>query len=99
MIPMMSELLHDQEFLAIELHLRARPLAEQDAVSGLDIQRLKLARFVAGTGANSDDFALHRLFLRRVGDDDAARGLFFGFQPTDHDPVVQGTELHGGPPE
>src|ERR1700720_3634520 len=68
-------LLHDQEFLAIELHFGAGPLAEQNAVSGLHIQRLKLASFVAGTGANSDDFALHRLFFGRVGDNDAARGL------------------------
>src|SRR5262249_2956896 len=33
-------LLHDQEILTIELHLSAGPLAEQDAVAGLDVQRL-----------------------------------------------------------
>ena len=49
--------------------------------------------FVAGAGADGDDFAFHRLFLGGVGDDDAARGLFFGGQPPDHDPVVQGTEM------
>src|SRR5277367_5680499 len=87
-------LLHDQELLAIQLHLGAGPLAEQDAVAGLHVQRHQLAGFVAGTRPGGDDFALHRLFLGRVRDDNAARGLFFGFKPTDHDAVMQGTELH-----
>ena len=52
------------------------------------------AGLVAGAGAGGDDLAFHRLFLGGVGDDDAARGLLFGIQPADHDPVVQGTELH-----
>ena len=60
----------------------------------LDVERHELAGLVAGAGAGGDDFALHRLFFGRVGDDNAARGLLFGFKPTDHDPVVQGTELH-----
>src|SRR6185437_12616031 len=87
-------LLHDQEFLAIELHLGARPLAEQDAVAFLHIERDDLALLVARAGTDGDDLALHRLFLGGVGDDDAARGLFLGVEPTDHDPVMQGTELH-----
>src|SRR5271166_5055090 len=87
-------LLHDQELLAIELHLGAGPLAKQDAVVRLDVERDQLPGLVTGAGADGDDFALHRLLLRCVGDNDAARGLFLGFQPTDHDPVVQGTELH-----
>src|SRR5271169_4620698 len=87
-------LLHDQELLAIELHLGAGPLAEQDAVVRLDVERDQLPGLVAGAWADGDDFALHRLLFRCVGDNDAARGLFLGFQPTDHDPVVQGTELH-----
>src|SRR5271169_5699815 len=57
-------LLHDQEFLAIELHLGAGPFAEQDAVAGLDVERNQLAGLVAGAGAGGDDFALHRLLLR-----------------------------------
>jgi hypothetical protein len=35
--------LHDQQVLAVELHFGARPLAEQDAVAGLDVERLELA--------------------------------------------------------
>ena len=71
-------LLHDQEFLAVDLDLGARPLAEQDAVAGLDVDRDELAGLVAAAGADGDDFALLRLFLGGVGDDDAARGLLFG---------------------
>src|SRR5215210_6088132 len=65
-------LLHDQELLAIELHLGARPLAEQDAVAGLHVERAQLALVVERAGADGDDFALLRLLLGGVGDDDAA---------------------------
>src|SRR5215472_2550869 len=82
-------LLHDQELLAVELHLGAGPLAEQDAVAFLDVQWYQLAGLVTSAGAGGDDLALHRLFLGRVGDDDTARGLLFGFEPADHDTVMQ----------
>src|SRR5258707_9814319 len=36
-------LLHDDQILAIELHLGARPLAEQHAVADLDVERVDLA--------------------------------------------------------
>src|ERR1700719_2527915 len=52
-------LFHDQQFVAVELHLGAGPLAEQNLVAGLDVDRDELAVFVATTGADSDDFALH----------------------------------------
>src|SRR5215210_529451 len=65
-------LLHDEELLAIELHLGARPLAEQDAVAGLHVERAQLALVVERAGAGGDDFALLRLLLGGVGDDDAA---------------------------
>src|SRR4051794_27173457 len=38
-------LLHDQEFLAIKLHLGAGPLAEQHAVTGLHVEGLDLTLF------------------------------------------------------
>src|SRR3712207_4376981 len=44
-------LLHDEELLVVELHLGARPLAEQDAVAGLHVQRAQLALVVQGAGA------------------------------------------------
>ena len=70
-------LLHDQEFLAVDLDLGARPLAEQDAVAGLDVERDELAVLVAGARADGDDLAFLRLFLGGVGNDDAALGLLF----------------------
>src|SRR5580692_12866874 len=81
-------LLHDQKVLTIELHLSARPLSEQDAIAGLDIERHELAGFVTCAGTDRDDLTLHRLLLCRVGDDDATRALLFGFKPADHDTVV-----------
>src|SRR5271169_5666725 len=86
-------LLHDQEFLAVELDLGARPLAEQHLVAGLQIDRDQLAGLVAASRADGDDLALARLFLRGVGDDDAALGLLFGGDAAHDDAVVQGTKL------
>src|ERR1700743_81969 len=68
-------LLHDQELFAVELDLGARPFAEQHAVADLEVDRDQLAGLVAAAGAHRRDLALRRLFLGRVGDDDAALGL------------------------
>src|SRR3712207_760714 len=87
-------LLHDQEILAIDLHLRAGPLAEQHGVAGLDVEGNELALLVAGAGADSDHIALLGLLLGGVGDDDPTCGLLLGIDTADHDPVMQRTELH-----
>src|SRR5690606_31146630 len=85
---------HDQQVLAVELHFRAAPLAEQDTIAGLDVGRNDLAAVVAGAGADCFDDTLRRLFLCRVGNDDAASGFLFAVDaPNDH-AVVQGTEAH-----
>src|SRR6266849_10101596 len=70
-------LLHDQEVLAVELDLGARPLAEQHAVADLEVDRDQLAGFVTPARADRRDFALRGLFLGAVGNDDAALGFFF----------------------
>src|SRR6478752_10674133 len=88
-------LLHDQEILAVDLDLGARPFAEQDAVADLDVDRDELAGFVAATGADGDDFTLGRLLLGGVGNDDAAGGLGFGVDALDDNAVVKRAELHG----
>src|SRR6266481_2592306 len=67
--------LHDDELLAVQLDFRARPFAEQDAIALLDVERMQRAVLAAGAGTDGDDLAFHRLFLRGVGDDDAAGGL------------------------
>src|SRR6202158_4543724 len=80
-------LLHDQEFLAVELDLGARPFAEQHAVADLEVDRDQLAGFIAAARTDGGDFALRGLFLGGVGDDDAALGLFLGVDSFDHDAV------------
>src|SRR4029450_8260321 len=62
--------LHDDEVLTVDLHLGARPFAEQDAVAGLDVQRRDLAFVRARARADRDHFAFLRLFLGRIGNDD-----------------------------
>src|SRR5438876_11723810 len=71
-------LLHDQEFLAVELDLGARPFAEQHAVADLDVDRDQLAGLVAAARTDGDHLALGGLFLGGVRNDDAAPGLLFG---------------------
>src|ERR1700682_1932933 len=76
-------LLHDQEFLAVELDLGARPLAEQHAIAGLQIHLDQLAVLIAAAGADGDDLALRGFLLGGVGDDDAAFGLLLGVDTLD----------------
>src|SRR6267154_791170 len=86
-------LLHDEEVLAVELDLGARPFAKQHAVADLEVDRDQLAGFVTAAGSDRCDFALRGLFLGGVGNDDAALGLFFGFDSLDHDTVMQRTKF------
>src|SRR5258705_4771387 len=87
-------LLHDQELLAVELDLGARPFAEQHAVADLEVDRDQLAGFVTAARTDRRDFALRGLFLGTVRNDDAASGLFFGVDTLDHNAVVKRTEFH-----
>src|SRR5436853_5757253 len=86
--------LHDDEILTVDLHLGARPFAEQDLVAGLDIERRDLALVGLGAAADCDDFAFLRLFLGGVGDDDPARGFFLGLDTADEDSVMKRPETH-----
>ena len=87
-------LLHDQEILAVDLDLGARPFAEQHGVAGLDVERDQLAAFVAGAWADGDHLALLRLFLRGVGNDDPALGFHIAFGASNDDAVVKWPEFH-----
>src|SRR6266545_207822 len=86
--------LHDHQILAVELDLGARPLAEQHAVAELDIERMELAGLVTGSRPDGDDFALHRLFLCRIGNENAAGGLRLRLDTADQDAVLQRTQFH-----
>src|SRR6266702_7047575 len=65
-------LLHDQEILAVDLHLGAGPLAEQHAVASLQVDRDQLAGLVASAGTHGQDFAFLRLLFDGIRDDDPA---------------------------
>src|ERR1700727_257184 len=81
-------LLHDQELLAVDLHFGAGPLAEQDALAGLELGRRDLAILVAAAGAHSHVFALLWFLLDGVGNDDAALRLILGLDPADDAAIV-----------
>src|ERR1019366_4316595 len=53
----------------------------------------ELAVLVTAAGTDGDDFALLRLLLGGVGDNDATLGFFLGFNTLDDNTVVQGTEF------
>src|ERR1700712_2298239 len=86
--------LHDEEILAVDLHFRARPFAEQDLVAGLDVERRDRAVLAAGAGADRDDLALLGLFLGGVGDDDASGRLLLGLDAADEHAIVERSKLH-----
>src|SRR6185436_19679019 len=86
--------LHDDQVFTVDLHLGARPFAEQDSVTGLDVERGNLAFIRLGASADGDDVALLRLFLDRVGNDYAAGGLLIRLDPTDQHAVMQWTKCH-----
>jgi hypothetical protein len=80
--------LHDEEFFASDLHLCARPFAEQHPIARLDIDGDELADFVARAMTNGDDLAFLRLFLGGVGNDDAGLRLLFTFKSANDDAVM-----------
>ncbi len=55
----------------------------------------ELAALIAGAGADGDDFALLRLLLGGIGDDDPAFALVFGIDATHDDTVMQRAKRHG----
>src|SRR5260370_15833028 len=87
-------LLHDDELFIVDLDLGPRPFAEQDAIARLQFEWHELALLVAPAGADGDDFALLRLLLDGVGDDDAACSLLLGVDAADDHPNVQRAKLH-----
>src|SRR5438128_7736492 len=66
----------NEVFLTVQLDFRAAVLPEQNTIAGLDVERDQFALF-ALAGADSDHFAFHRLFFRRIRDDDAALTVSF----------------------
>src|ERR1700704_2460241 len=87
-------LLHDQELLAVELDLGARPFAEQHPVAGLHVERLNVPFLIGCARAYGDDFALLRLLLGGIGNDDPAPGPVVLLNATHDNAIMQWTKLH-----
>src|SRR4051795_12769349 len=81
-------LLHDQEILAIKAHLGAAPLAEQDAVADLHVERAHLAVLVPSARPDRDHLALLGLLLGGVRNDDAALRRLLRLNAADHDTIM-----------
>src|SRR5690625_1595385 len=86
-------------FLAVVLHFGATVLGVDDDVANRDIDRHAVAVVVNAAGANCDDFAFLRLFLRGVWDNQAGRGGLLGFERLDDNPVFErlNGDRHCGP--
>src|SRR3974390_1765665 len=91
-------LFHDNEVLAVDLDLGARPFPEQHPVTDLDVEWVQFAVIAACSGPGGDYLPLHRLFLGGVGDDDAALGLLLFLDATDQHAILQWSKFHGIPP-
>src|SRR2546421_1409390 len=87
-------LLHDHQFLAVETDLGARPLPEQHAVAGLDVERMHLPVVAAGTRPGCDDLAFHRLFLGSVWNEDPTRRFRLLLDAPHEYAIMQRSEFH-----
>src|SRR6187200_282345 len=90
--------LHDEKLFPVDLNFGAGPLAEQHAIARFYIEGLDISLLVRSAGAYGDDFALLRLLLGGIRDDDAALGSLVLFDPAYDDAVMQWTKLHLSPP-
>ena len=81
--------------VALDLDLGARVLAEENAISDLDLEGADGAVLQDLAIAYGEHFTLQGLLFRRVGDDDAPLGFLFFFHALYDDAVRQGPELHG----
>src|SRR5271154_6496908 len=87
-------LLHDDELFALDLDLGAGPFAEEHPIARLDVERMCLAILAARSGSDGDAFALHRLFLDGVRDDDPTRRLLLLLDASDQHAILQRSEAH-----
>src|SRR5258706_13754672 len=82
-------LAQDEMLLTVDLHFGAGVLAEEDDVARLDVELANFAVLENLAVAHGHDFALDRLLLRTVRDDDPALALLFFFDPLDDAAVLQ----------
>src|SRR5215471_6787094 len=87
-------LAEDQVLLVVQGHLGAGVLAEEDPITGLDVERDLLAVVRDFAVAHGDHLALLRLLLGAVRNDDAALLHLFLFLTLDENAVMQRANLH-----
>src|SRR5436305_98115 len=86
-------LAHDEELFALHAHGLAGILAEQDLVSGLDVEGDQLALLVFLALADCDDLALIGLLGSGIGNHDASGGLLLFLNALDDHAVMQRTDF------
>src|SRR6187402_2492526 len=91
--------LADDEMLSeVQLDVAAAVLGEQHPVAHLHVELAQRSVLEDLAIADRDHLPLERLFLGRVGDDDAARGFFLLFQTSNHHAVLKWANVvHGEP--
>src|SRR5579862_2716369 len=87
-------LAHDHILCAVDLNVGTGVFAEQNAITGLNVERNDLTLVVALAVAYSNDFAFLRLFLGGIGNVKTANLVYIGIDPFDHDPVVKRSNVH-----
>src|ERR1035437_172959 len=83
----------DEEFLTVDLEIRARVFRIENPVAFLDVHLLACAVIEGLARSDCQDGSLLRLFLGRVRQDDSALGDFLAGARLDDDAITEGLEL------
>src|SRR4051812_41964160 len=81
----------EHELFAVDLHLGARVLAEEDLVARLHVERDDLPVLHGLSRSDGHDEPLEGLLLGGIGDDDAALRLLFFLRALDDETILEGT--------
>src|SRR5436190_10154787 len=87
-------LFHDQILDPLDLDLRARPFAEQNAVADLEIDGDDFSGLIAAAWTDGDHLSLRRLLFGGVRNDDSTCALTVGFDARNYHAVVKRPKLH-----
>src|SRR5260370_12662366 len=88
-------LAQDQMLFVLELDLAACILAKENPVAGFYVGRHQFTDLGHLALADRDNLALLRLFLGRIGDDDAALGLVLFLDALHQYAITQWPDFHG----
>src|SRR5579859_2086412 len=83
----------DQQFFVVDLDFRTAVLAEQNAITRLNVQGNQFALF-ALSSTDGDHFAFLLFFFGGVGDDDAALDAFLFLNAPHDNAVVERGKIH-----